>query len=443
MITSKIKNLIKKAKLKMFTKNLIFFGLQSYKFNWTFEDPGHENWEARVIFNKEDLSQLEAGNIYFNNNILEKKDYDYKNLCYVCIHELLHILNKHGLRKGNKKHVIWAVACDHVVETEMKQMSNIFKPWQNRYNIIDELTDNLPNCSAEQAYNWLFKHKSFPNRIKQNPESDQIEVLDQNGNTMFTVNPQQGGADEKGNIDSVSSLQVDQFISEARAIFNDMKKKGSISGHIAEYLNNILKIEIPWDELLEKAIKINTIMKPDNRSWKNLNKFYQPHGITLPGYSMTETNEGIGQLIIYVDTSGSINKKQLKQFSYIIEKSMHYFKTIKLLVHDVQIHQEKDFDKDNILAFYNFISKEGYKGRGGTSHEYVFNKTNKMWEEHPDDISMVIALTDNYSDIHSIYKEYSFIKNNVPLIILITNDGVEHSFDKNFGEIKQIKMEES
>jgi predicted metal-dependent peptidase len=440
IMNQKIKNLAKKAKLKLFTKDLMFFGLQSYKFEWSFEDPGHENAEGWVLFSKDDPDHLEAGTIHFNERIVSKDDYTYNHLCYLNCHELLHILNKHGSRRGNRRNDVWCVACDHVVETELKHMSNVIKPWNNQYNIIPEITKAIPNCSAEKAYNWLLQNKQFASRISQNPETGQIEVKDQNGEVMFTVSPMQGGSDEKGKIEPQTVQQVEQFVSEARAMFTDMKKKGTISGSISEHLDKILKVEIPWDELLEKAIKTNVVLKPDGRSWRNINKYYVGIGLTLPGYSLEETNEGVGTLIICADTSGSVSKKQLKQFSYVIEKSMTYFERVVLLVHDVQIHQEKEFSKDNILEFYNFISKEGYKGRGGTSHKYVFDKIEEMWENDMDDISMCISLTDAYSDIEHLYKNYKFIKNNTPLVFILTDDGKIMTLEKDYGEITQIQI---
>ncbi len=267
-----------------------------------------------------------------------------------------------------------------------------------------------------------------------------IEVFDQHGNKMFEVSPMQGGSNKNGKQTEEEIEDGEKFISEARAILEDMKKKGNISGKISQYLSQLLKVEIPWEELVEKSIKTNTIMKPDDRSWRSLNKFYQPHGIHLPGYSLSESNEGIGTLIICVDRSGSINKKELKQFSYIIEQSMKYFKVIKVLIHDIKIHQEKEFNIDNIIEFYKFIKTEGYKGGGGTSHKYVFEKIQTIWEEDPNEISMCISLTDMYSDIKELYKKQEFIKNNLPFVFIITSSGQKINIDKDFGEITQIKI---
>jgi len=120
---------------------------------------------------------------------------------------------------------------------------------------------------------------------------------------------------------------------------------------------------------------------------------------------------------------------------------MKYFKTIILLVHDTTIHQRKEFNKDNIGDFYNFITKTGYHGRGGTSHRCVFDEVQtEYWDKDKDDLSMVMSLTDMYSDIESTYRKYEWIKNNIPLVFIITQDGSMLNFDQSFGNITQIKI---
>ncbi len=157
---------IKQAKLKMFTKELNFFGIQSYRFNWKFVDPGNEYAFGWVVFDRKS-GQLESGSIQFNKQVFEKPEFDYSAIVYTAVHELLHILNMHGSRANTRKHDIWCVACDHVVEREMKEMKAFLKSPLPKYHIIDELNDELPKCTTEQAYSWLFNHKTFPDRIKQ------------------------------------------------------------------------------------------------------------------------------------------------------------------------------------------------------------------------------------------------------------------------------------
>lgn len=430
--------LIKRARLKFFTNELIFFGMMANKFIWEIE-PLPENIEGYVEFNLKDPSKLESGVIHINELYVSKEDYTYNNLVFIICHELLHILNKHGLRRNDREFRIWNIACDHLIEVFLRKLDHIIKPYNNQYNIIEELYNHKREVTAEFAYDWIMKNQSKFN-IKSTGEKS-ISVSYDNQKNEYTVILNLGGVQSEIIEDeSTVSILTDQMVSEARAIFENLKNKGNSSGALVEYLNKILKVEIPWETLLEKAIKTNVVMKPDDRSWSSLNKYFIPHNITLPGYYMIEDKDGVGTLIIGTDTSGSISTKNLKKFSYVIEKSMRYFKTIKLITHDVEIHQEKEFNRDNISEFYKFIAKEGYKGRGGTSHKHLFDKIKKLWDEDKDDLSMVISLTDSASDIESIYKSYEFIKNNLPLVFIVPPDGRIMNLDNTFGTITQIKM---
>jgi len=55
---------------------------------------------------------------------------------------------------------------------------------------------------------------------------------------------------------------------------------------------------------------------------------------------------------------------------------------------------------------------------------------------------MVISLTDGYSDIESYYQnpKFEWIKNNIPLVFIITKDGNGMSLDQTYGNISQIKI---
>jgi len=438
-MNDQISLLVRKAKLKFFTNALIFFGMCANKFSWEIE-PLPESIEGYVKFIETDLSRIESGSIHINESFVSKPDYTYNNLIFIICHELLHILNKHGTRRGDREWETWNVAADHVIEVFLRNMSDIIKPYHNRYNIISEIYNDKPDCTVEYAYDWLIKH---PRTIQIGEQEDMtIEVSDKNGNVMFTVTANLGGiTSATEDIDSLKVALTDQLVAEARAIFENLKSKGNSPGYLVSYLDKILKVEIPWETLVEKSIKTNVIMKPDERSWRCLNKYFVPHKINIPGYASVEDTEGTGTLIIGVDSSGSISDKDLKKFSSVVEHSMQHFKIVKLLVHDTDVRQRYEFTKENIGEFYKFVSKTGYHGRGGTSHKYLFEEIQKeFWEKDKDELSMVLSLTDNYSDIEYNYKQFEWIKNNLPLVIIISKGGKLLSLDGSFGNITQIKI---
>jgi len=442
---------IKQARIKLFRRDigLSFFGAMGYKFDWSIEDMP-DSMEGFVLFDKKNLCKSEDGIIHVNKNFVGKDDYTHDNLIALIIHEQLHILRKDGVRRGSRTHKLWCIAADHCTDRDLKEICEKTKsgvvPYQNRYNVINDLHAQQPKCTVEQAYDWINKND---NRftITMNPENSSgnspggMTVKDDKTGEEWQVNLQTGGQDQSKTLSPDDKIKIQQitnnFISQARARYETMKSKGAIASGATDYLDNLLKVEIPWETLLEKAIKTNTVMKPDDRSWRKLNKFFQPHGITLPGYCWTEDEEGVGILIITADSSGSISKTNLKQFSSVIYQSMRYFEKIMLIVHDVNIHQEKTFTKDNIAQFYSFIKTEGFKGRGGTSHAPAFNKIEELWNDNAfkNDLSMVISLTDGYSDLESIVKKYKWLKSDVPLVLTITG-----SWNHDFADMDNISL---
>lgn len=438
---------IQKAQLKLFRRDvgLQFFGLILSKFEWDVHDIT-ESAIAMVLFDRLDQDKQTAdGTIHINSKYVCKDQFTHDNLIVTLMHESLHILNKHGIRREFRDDVLWNFAADHVVDrtiTEMTDLPFYIEHNNGNGNIIPELHTEDPNCTVEQAYEWITKQQNKGNsgngrtstssnggqngnntgngrfKISVHPDGKHATITDTKTGMTFDVNLNQSNV--TGNQTTTQSTKyknsIDDIINQARNISNTLQnqtQKGNISGRLYEYLNEILKVKIPWEHFLEKAIKSHVCLSPHGRAWTRPNKFFRPHGIILPGVSIEESNDGIGYLLIAVDTSGSIGSKILQIFSSIIMESMQYFEKIILYVHDVDVQQYKEFSKDDIRLFYDFIKNEGYKGRGGTSHEPTFNQIeNKFWRNHNEreNVSMVISLTDGYSDIESIHRKYKWFK---------------------------------
>ena len=430
---------LKKAKLKMFRKDygLRLFGARSYAFNWRTEDM-HPNIEGCVKWNL--IDKKFDGNIYINNFYLDKDDYTHDNLIALIIHELLHILHKHGERRGTRDPAIFALAADHIIDRDLREMKLI--PYQNNFNIIPQLDYELPKCSLIEAYNWLNNKRNNYN-IQQNNNDNNIigftiKHKDNNEEYNVTLTPDD---DSKLTDEEKNELKqhVEQFISETRALHQIMKDKGDTSGKHSEYLERLLKVEIKWEDLLDKAIKTNVILKPNERSWRRLHKNYLAHNITLPGISYEEEKENIGRLIIGIDTSGSIDKTNLEKFSYILSKSLKYFEEVILLVHDIEVHQIETFQKEDFGKVYDFIKNVGFKGRGGTSHRPIFKLISNDYFKDGDDIdilSMIIFLTDLESDVESDITNHEWSKS-VPTVFMSTSR--EYSND-DFPNISTIQI---
>lgn len=453
---------IRTARMMFFRSNLGlgFFGACAYKFDWVCQVL-NPMIEGMVRFKEDDLAQVDNDSILLNESVISIPTYKAIHLVYVLSHETLHILGKHGLRRGDRKPEVWSTACEHIVERDLYEiaheintqnnLSERFEPHDQNFHFIKELHKIQPKCTLEEAYEWLMKNQNKVKMEVQGQPGDGsgsgdgqefIQVTDNATGDSWTVPMEVSGINQNKPMSEEMQIkmnnQADQFVADARALFDTLKDQGTMPSSMKEKLKEILKVEIPWEHLLEKCIKTNTIMKPDERSWRQLNKFFIPQNITLPGYSFIEDDEGVGTLIICVDTSGSISQKELAKFSSVIVQSMKFFEKIVVMVHDSTTHQIKIFDKDDILGFQSFLENEGYAGRGGTSHDHTFKQIEeKYWNDMAErnELSMVIALTDGYSDLQHVYKQYDWIKNQTPLVLLLTSSW---SYDFDYDSIQSI-----
>jgi predicted metal-dependent peptidase len=446
-----IKQIIRKAKLKFFRRDCPFtmFGILAYKFKWEIENLPL-SMEGGVLLDKREDSKNTCidNTIHINENFIGQLDYEHDDLIGLLTHELLHILHRHGILGAKKSnHRMWNFACDHVVDRDCKKMGISF--YNDQFNIIEELEQEIPNCTVFQAYDWLIqKVKKAKDRFSIKESTDQngqtsYEITDNKTGQKYNVRPVPGNIKGKSDKDTNQvKEEIELVVNEARAVNNILNEKNQGSGNdfIKEYLNKLLEVEIPWEELLEKAIKTNTILKPNDRSWRKLNNYYRPHGINLPGYSLEEEKEAIGYLVVLCDISGSISKKEQKQFAYITSQSLKYFEKVILLVHNTKIIQNVEFNQDDQMEFYNFITNIGIATGGGTSHEDCYQYIQKeIWDkdnESRDKLSMVIMLTDGYSDIESEHKEKNITWNkSVSTVIVCTTDKKFEYEDRNTSTI--------
>ena len=413
-IDQHIKNIIKHAKIKFFRRDfeLALFGIMSYKYEWIVHDYPKDT-EGFVELNI-DANKPIDGYIHINRKFIGQPDYNHDNLIALIVHELSHIFRRHGIRfKNYSNKELCNLACDHIIDRSCKELE-IVKPYNNQFNIVPGLDDELPDCIEEEAYKWLLKKEK---QFKQTGKDDHsTTITDEKSGQEFTVcdvtdTDSQSSTEDKQKVEQ----KVEQIINNARATNNILEQKGrgtDSSGTIKEFLKNLLKVEIKWEDLLEKAIKTNTIMKPNDRSWRAINKYYAPHGITLPGYSMEEEKENVGILIIWIDVSGSISEKELKKFAYIINQSLNNFDIVRVLVHNSGIVQNVEFDSDNKNEFITFINTIGFDTGGGTAHRDCYEYVQKeYWDgdnELRDKLSLVISLTDGYSDIDRCMKNKKF-----------------------------------
>jgi len=407
---TKTEEFIRKARLKLSSTKYRFFGLCLYPIRIV---PVEAREELEGYVNYETGTNKFENQIHINSKFVDRiRNYKTINMIDILLHELSHIIRKHDARRGSRDNDLWNVACDHVNDLSLKRLklSEPAKQW----NIIKEIEHVDPIQSEEEVYNWL----KNTNRVDVGSEGE-------GDNRVITVYGDQSGYKiipdlSKEEITSEQKQVVEDYISQIRAIYNIEKEKGSISGELKSIFDELLRVEIPWETILDKAIKSKAVEKANRRSWKRLNKYYNSLNINLPGYVPIGNKDSLSTLIVHIDSSGSINNDDLRKAGYVIVKSSQYFERIILLIADVSIKQEVEFGKRDYNTIMDYFKTEGIKGRGGTSHKFVFEYMDKFYEEHSDCLSLCISITDMCSDIETVIKNVEFVKT-VPLILINTS----------------------
>lgn len=404
------------------------------------------------------------------------KDITPAELLFILEHELLHILSDHITRGKGKDPLLWNLATDAWINKTLVDTMGIveknefpgIRPPEGAF-FLD--TVDASKMSEEEIYNYLLKNAKVETKkftLKLDPQSNSGQEDNQgnscngscNSNRQGSNNSnqpsagkgndkndgQQGGntpeieievieveiegkkfrkihADLKKGMEDAEnkntnpSANAQRLRNLARALKEAMKGRGSMPAGLEEIINKLTEVKLPWDEILEKAIR-NIMVESEYRTWARPNVYLRnvakKVGIAgLPGYGDEPT---ANHLVIVLDTSGSISREELQKFLYVISESLQYFKKVTRIEHDAEIQAIKEYEE------YDFdeLDKDFFEihGCGGTSHKPVFDWIEEKFLE--EDISLVIFLTDYYSDAEEIKDKYEWIRE-IPIIWIVSS----------------------
>ncbi len=124
----------------------------------------------------------------------------------------------------------------------------------------------------------------------------------------------------------------------------------------------------------------------------------------------------INLICISIDTSGSMTTQDLQKGLGVIKGIMDHSEKVQIIYHDYGIHKILEFE----TTYFNILEIGKINGRGGTSHEEVFNYLQKKYDEEAD-ISIYISFSDLESDIDEIWNKYTWHKHIPNVFISTTN----------------------
>lgn len=331
----------------------------------------------------------------------------------VILHENLHVALKHlvhgkGMFAENAK--MANLAADFVVNdiivnikgtvagSANERIVSICDGW-----VYDEM---FHNWSMREVYNYLKKHAKTKPKQSTGDKGDKGEQ---------GSNPPQGGTPSNGDGDDWDTVEVNgkkydvskadqhDFLSEATheemkeindSIDRALREGGMLAGRMGakmpRAISDLLEPKVNWRDELRDFVT-STVKGKDEFTWRRMNKRHMANDIYMPSIE----NETMGEVIVAIDTSGSIGGKELTEFATELVSICDVVQPekVRVLWWDTQVHGEQVFQDD----YKSIASMLKPLGGGGTHVSCVAEYINK--EQLKADC--VLVFTDGYveSDI--------------------------------------------
>ncbi|MEF3279558.1 MAG: VWA-like domain-containing protein [Elusimicrobiota bacterium] len=302
--------------------------------------------DETIIYNGKPTFATDGFKIFYHPQVLTL--FTLSELEGILLHEVLHGIFEHCLKSriGNRNPDLWNIACDIVVNIEIKEMGY-----------------DLP---AASAFDYRFRDM-LPEEI--------YEILNKKSAVFvkrFDIHMPLLDEDEE---------KLTNHILTAYEISKD--SIGDLPLGLIRAINKLKPSKINWQKILHYIA--GEALAKDELNYHLPNKKYIPYDIYLPSLrSYTK-----GSLIVAIDTSGSITNEQLIQFVSEIKKISYLVDKFFLITCDASVHEIVEIEQ-----FENFLHRVYFKGGGGTDFNPVF----KIIREKRLNPDLLIYLTDGEGD---------------------------------------------
>ena len=308
-----------------------------------------------VITDKCNSADVSGTTIRYNPDFI--KNQTTTQFAGLIAHECWHVAYQHMARKGSKDHLTWNAAGDYVINNMLTKAGFEIPTG----GLLDPIYDE--EWSTEKVYDDLIK-----NGKKFNDTELMVDLREDS----------EGTSTDKIARDS----EITTIIVRARtqALMSGAKLKGEIPDEILRIIDELLNPKLPWQVILQKFLDQRV---HEEYSWARRNRRYSSDTYMPSRYSY-----GLGHLTFAIDTSGSVDDKELQEMLSEIQGIQQIFNPEKMTVIDcdADIHQIYEVDQTTDILSLEF------SGGGGTSFEPVLQYV----DEHP--TQALIYFTDLYGE---------------------------------------------
>ena len=216
----------------------------------------------------------------------------------VIAHEVMHVANKHHLRRRRRKPGLWNWSCDATINQDILEAGMELPP-------EGVMTPEHKGKAAETIYAEMLDKQQDDNGGGEGGDGPQEpgwgNVLDDpEGGTDDASQAEQEAAEQEVNIMVAQAAQ-------AQERHNQAKSKGATPAWMQRLVKEIVAPEVPWQDVLRRFVAQRV---PYDQSWSRINRRFAHMGTHLPGV----LKEGLGPIAFFFDTSGSISPRELTRF---------------------------------------------------------------------------------------------------------------------------------
>jgi predicted metal-dependent peptidase len=335
--------------------------------------------------------------LYFNPKFVE--GLSSAELIGTLAHEVMHPALQHHTRRGGRNPRRWNMACDYAINPMLVD-AGLSLP-------KDVLMDHrFRGMSAEEIYNRLEaeEDRSSPDQdVDRNRQGKSGEGGEEQatGDADTPQVPETAGGigqvldattDAEGSSSSVEEQKREWQMAVQQAE-NVARLAGKMPAGGARSLEAAKAASVDWRELLRRAWS-ETI--PADYNWTRPNRRHIWSGLYLPGV----ISEGVGEVAIAVDCSGSIQARQLGLFEAEIRSILagQQPRLVHVLYFDTQVHRHDTYQAGQPISLTPF-------GGGGTDFRPCF----RWLEDNGIFPQTMVFLTDLWGEFPKAAPEYPVI----------------------------------
>ena len=230
----------------------------------------------------------------------------------------------------------------------------MFHDWAVRkvYNYLKQRKDEVDKASEKGEY-----LKSCPEQDKSSSGGEEETDIDEALRNMDK------GTDEH-RFGEVTEMDAEQIKKMEGDIDKALRQGGMLAGRmgatIPRVIGDMLEPKVDWREVLREFVQ-SAMRGKDEYTWRKMSKPYLANDMYIPSMH----SETMGELVVAIDTSGSIDNEQISEFASELASICEVCspEKVRVLWWDTKVHGEQVFASN-----YQDIGKMLKPLGGGGTH---------------------------------------------------------------------------